>query len=343
MQSPKIIAASLLLLLQATQVFAFDETSLPFDDGAVMTLHYPDWFKESFLVLPDDAAEAEADGKRGLLLFFTTQGCAYCHLFIQEVLGNADLSGRLREHFDSIGFEIFSDAELTAFDGEQVRVKEFALDQGVEFAPTLLFVNTAGNRLLRLTGYYGPDRFSQVLDYLTTNSGGELSWREYLATQHEEGKSSSRTLREDPMFAQPPFALDRTQVRSERPLLVFFETADCNRCERFHDEVLSDAATRERLADFDVFRFDADDTTTPVMTPDGQRTTPSEWYRSFAFTQLPALVFFSEAGEPVLETDAMVLSNRMSNAIGFVTDRAYEQGWNYQRYARTESIKRLNQ
>jgi thioredoxin-related protein len=124
---------------------------------------------------------------------------------------------------------------------------------------------------------------------------------------------------------------------------VLFEAADCERCEHFHDQVLSDAATRERLAGFDIVRLDTSDRTTPVVTPDGQSTTPSDWYRSFAFTQLPALVFFSETGAPVLNTDALVLKSRMNNAIGFVTDRAYEQGWNYQRYARTEALKKLNQ
>jgi thioredoxin-related protein len=338
-----ILSASVLLFAQATQVLAADEAPEPFNDGALKTVHYPDWFKESFLVLPEDAADAAADGKQGLLLFFTTQGCSYCHRFIQEVLGDPALSGRLREHFDSIGLEIFSDAEMTAFDGEETRVKAFAVDQGAEFAPTLLFVDAAGAPLLRLTGYYGPERFSQALDFVTTDRGEGLSWRDYLAAQREDDVGTTRPLRDDPLFAQPPYALDRTRMASDRPLLVLFEAADCERCERFHDEVLSDAATRERLAGFDIVRLDTSDSTTPVVTPDGQSTTPSDWYRSFAFTQLPALVFFSETGAPVLNTDALVLKSRMNNAIGFVTDRAYEQGWNYQRYARTEALKKLNQ
>ncbi len=338
-----ILSASVLLVAQATQVFATDEANEPFNDGALMTLSYPDWFKESFLVLPEDAADAAADGKQGLFLFFTTQGCSYCHRFIQEVLRDPALSSRLREHFDSIGLEIFSDAEITAFDGEELRVKAFALNQGVEFAPTLLFVDSAGDPLLRLTGYYGPERFSQALDFVTTDRGEDLSWRDYLAAQREDGNETARPLRDDPLFVQPPYALDRTRMASDRPLLVLFEAAGCERCERFHDQVLSDAPTRERLAGFDVVRLDISDSKTPVMTPDGQSTTPSDWYRALAFTELPALVFFSETGEPVLETDGLVLKSRMGNAIGFVTDRAYEQGWSYQRYARTEALKKLNQ
>ena len=325
-------------------------TTEPFDDGAVYNLKYPDWFIESFLSLPDDLAAAAEQGKQGVFLFFTTQGCSYCHLFIEKSLGDPDLAARLRQQFDSIGLEIFSDAEMTDLDGNETRVKTFALDQGVEFAPSLLFVGTQGEPMLRLTGYYGPERFSQVLDYLTEGRWKEQSWREYLSAQAqaEEGSSSgeplrSDPLRSDPLFAKPPFVLDRSRMAAERPLLVLFEQPGCARCERFHDQVLADAGIRERLAGFDVVRLQADDAQTPVLAPDGQRTNPADWYRAFGFTEVPALAFFSEQGEPVLTTDALVLQNRMHNSIGFVVDRAYEQDWNYQRYARSQAFKKAAQ
>jgi thioredoxin-related protein len=338
-----VLLSGLVLLAWLPPVSAGDQAPAPFEDAAIKRVQYPSWFKDSFLDLPDDAAQAEADGKQGLFLFFTTQGCSYCYLFIEEVLGDTTLSSRLREHFDSIGLEIFSDSEITAFDGDSMPVKDFALKQGVEFAPTLLFIDAEGTPLLRLTGYYGPERFAQVLDYLTTDSGQGLSWRDYLAQQTKQVVKSRKPLLADTLFAEPPYALDRTRVDAERPLLVLFEAAGCARCERFHDEVLADARTRERLTGFDVVRLDAEDAETPVLTPAGQRTTPADWYRSFGFTQLPALAFFSEGGEQVLETDALVLRSRMNNAIGFVTDRAYERGWNYQRYARTEGLKKLSE
>jgi thioredoxin-related protein len=337
-----VLLSALGLLAWLPPLSAGDQAAAPFKDSAIKRVQYPSWFKDSFLDLPDDAAQAGDEGKQGLFVFFTTQGCSYCYLFIEKVLGDPTLSARLREHFDSIGLEIFSDSEITAFDGNAMPVKEFALNQGVEFAPTLLFLDVEGTPRLRLTGYYGPERFAQALDYLTTDAGQGLSWRDFLAQQSGQVATTSTPLRADPLFAEPPYALDRTRIDAERPLLVLFEAAGCARCERFHDEVLADAPTRDRLAAFDLVRLDAEDAKTPVLTPSGERTTPADWYRSFGFTQLPALAFFSEGGESVLETDALVLKSRMNNAIGFVTDRAYERGWNYQRYARTEGMKRLS-
>jgi len=314
--------------------------SAEFDDGAIFQIHYPEWFKQSFLDLSDDLSDAADAGKKGLFLFFTTQGCSYCHLFLEKSLGDPAIAERVQAHFDTIGLEIFSDAELTDFAGQGTRVKQFALDEGVEFAPTLLFYDASGERLLRLTGYYDPERFNQVLDYLIGDHHQTMSLRDYLASGPTETDGAAELIA-DPLFAAPPYALDRSRMPGERPLLVLFEGTDCPRCEAFHHKVLADPSIRERLQGFDVVRLDAADAETPVLMPGGGRTTPRAWYDDLGFTQLPALVFFNEEGRRVLSTDALVRSSRMHNSIGFVMDRAYEQGWNYQRYARSQALKRM--
>ena len=60
------------------------------------------------------------------------------------------------------------------------------------------------------------------------------------------------------------------------------------------------------------------------------------------FSRLPALLFFDEKGNQVLETEALVGRMRMLNSVHFVLQRAYEKGWTYQRFARTSAIERLN-
>lgn len=319
------------------------DTGVPadFQDGTFHALRYPDWFKTSFYNLRDDAEEAAADGKQGLFLFFSTEGCSYCHLFIEQSLGDPAIAARLQRHFDSLGFEIFSDAELTDFAGGATRVNAFALAEGVQFAPTLLFYDTDGQRLVRLTGYYEPLRFNRVLDWLIDGHHADTPLRAFLAADAAADIGTADwSLPPDPLFASPPYALDRSRMAAERPLLVLFEANHCPRCGRFHREVLGDAGIRERLAGLEVVRLDAADAATPVLAPDGSRTTPRDWYQTLGFTELPALVFFDEGGRAVLSTDAVVLASRMQNSLGFVTDRAYEQGWTYQRYARSQAMKK---
>jgi len=319
-----------------------DGVDADFDDGAIYQVHYPDWFKAGFLDLPTDAADAAEAGKQGLFLFFTTQGCSYCHLFIEKSLGDPAIAERLQQHFDALGLEIFSDAELTDFAGDTLPVKDFAVAAGVEFAPTLVFVDTNGQPLLKLTGYYAPERFSQVLDYLIGGHQADMTLREYLADAAADTTiDADWSMTDDPLFDAPPYALARNRMPAERPLLVLFEGEDCARCPRFHDEVLGDRDIRSALAGFDLVRLDIGDADTPVLTPDSRRTTPRDWYAEFGYTELPALVFFDKQGEQVLATDALVLASRMRNSIGFVTERAYEQGWNYQRYARSQALKKV--
>jgi thioredoxin-related protein len=313
-----------------------------FDDGAIQQIHYPEWFKQSFLDLADDAAMAADAGKQGLFVFFSTQGCSYCHLFIQKSLGDPAIAERLRAHFDAIGLEIFADDELTDFAGEGKPVKAFAVDEGVQFAPTIMFYDTAGTPLVKLTGYYEPERFRRVLDYLIDGHHQRMSLREYLAgAAADKSPTTAWSMPADPLFEPPPHALARDQMPAERPLLVLFEGTDCARCPRFHDEVLGDEDIRQKLAGFDIVRLDAADGQTPVLTPAGARTNPRDWYTELGFSALPALAFFADDGRQVLATDALVLASRMHNSIGFVTERAYDKGWNYQRYARSQALARV--
>lgn len=322
--------------------------AVDFDDGVIAQVAYPSWFKRSLLDLPHDLEEAASAGKLGLFLFVSTQGCSYCHLFLKESLGDPAIVDRVQAHFDTIGLEIFDDAELVDFQGQVQPVKDFVLGQGVQFAPTLLFYapdGAGGARLLaRLSGYYEPERFGRVLGYLIEGHWQNQTLKDYLDARPSRpaatGKGAPPSLIPDPLFAAPPYALDRSRVPATRPLVVVFESADCPRCVRFHREVLQDPEIRSELETMELVRLDVSDDRSPVLTPTGLRSTPAAWYGELGFTDLPALVFVSEGGETVLQSDALVLKSRMSNSLGFLRERAYEKGWTYQRYARTRSMGR---
>lgn len=197
---PRCLHRAALLLAAAVAAFTGSfpgRAAEGFDDSVVARIEYPAWFKDSFLNLRDDLGDARDAGKDGLFLFFSTQGCSYCHLFIETSLSDPAIAARLQEHFDTIGLEIFDDAELTDLTGTTTRVKQFALDQGVQFAPTLLFYDGEGRLVLRLTGYYDPARFSRALDYVTGRHYEQEPLRTWLAKQTapaaEAGASSSRT------------------------------------------------------------------------------------------------------------------------------------------------------
>jgi hypothetical protein len=79
-----------------------------------------------------------------------------------------------------------------------------------------------------------------VLYYLIDGDPEQISLREFLAAGDPD--AARWALPTDPLFADQPYALDRSRVPAEHPLLVIFDGADCPRCPRFHAEVLGDAA-----------------------------------------------------------------------------------------------------
>ena len=121
---------------------------------------------------------------------------------------------------------------------------------------------------------------------------------------------------------------------------MIFEKTGCADCEDFHNDVLALEEVRERLGKFEVARLDADDDKSGVRLPNGKRATPAAWFRETNFTRVPALMFFDEKGNNVLETDALVRRQRMLNSVNFVLERAYEKDWTYQRFARSKGIER---
>jgi thioredoxin-related protein len=309
----------------------------------------PEWFHQGLIDLEAELEAARESGKHGVMVLYTTQGCTYCTAFINKSLGDERIATRLQQQFISIGLEIFDDTEMTDHLGNDMSIKAFAESQKAGMAPTLLFYalndNNEGELIFRAIGYQSPGRFTKMLDYLVEGHHKRTSFRDYLAAlppTPAAGLAIQHKLLDDPLFNPPPHALDRGRFASDRPLFVLFEADGCEACTNYHELVLADEKIRATLGRFEVVRLDASDNKSQIVTPDGQRITAAQWYQQEDFSRLPALMFFDEKGTQVLKTDALVELSRMTNSMGLVLDRAYEQGWSYQRYARTKSIEANN-
>ena len=327
----QIAALMLLLPFVSTHTAAKD-----FDDSTIAHIDYPEWFKETFYDLDEDIAEAGEEGKKGLMILLTTEGCSYCARFIDVSLGNPELAARVQQDFVAIGMEIFDDKMMTSPEGEAMPIKAFAKSRGAEFAPTLLFFDTDGQRVLRLPGYQTPERFGVVLDYVSGGHYSKVTLRDYynslVAAVTPEVK-----LMDDPMFVSPPYDLSTS---SGKPTMVLLEKNGCVDSNAFHKDVLTLDNVRKSLGKFNVMRLDIEDNTTEITLPDGSKTTPAAFYADSPMSRVPALMFYDDSGNKALETDALVLESRMMNSINYTLDKAHEKEWTYQRYARTRAIER---
>jgi len=105
------------------------------DDG----LHKPDWLRDTFRDLREDLDEANAEGKR-LLILWEQRGCIYCSQMHAEVYPDPEIDGLIREHFFVLQMNLFGDIEVTDFDGTTLPEKDMARRWGVVFTPTMMFM-----------------------------------------------------------------------------------------------------------------------------------------------------------------------------------------------------------
>jgi thioredoxin-related protein len=303
-----------------------------FDDGLQPdSVAYPAWFNEPFLDLPHDLRQAAAAGKQGLLVYFGQKRCAYCHKLIKVNFSMADIAEYTRKHFDVVPIDIWGVDEVTTLDGKVLTEQDFSYREQTTFTPTVVFYDREGGEALRLRGYYPPYQFRAALEYVADGHYKREPFHVYLARGDNRMVFDAADMNEEDFFSPPPFNLDRSKIRSTRPLAVFFEHGDCHACDVLHGQALRESAIHALFEQFDDVQVNrwAD---TPVVTPQGKATTARRWADDLGLFYAPSLIFFDEAGKEILRVDSVVGFYRLRNVLNYVVTKAYLAEPNFQRW-----------
>lgn len=105
------------------------------DDG----LHKTDWMRNTFKDLQEDLAEANAEGKR-LLIIFEQRGCIYCARMHAEVFPDPEIARVISDSYFVVQLNLHGDIEVVDFDGEGLSEKAMARKWGILFTPTMMFL-----------------------------------------------------------------------------------------------------------------------------------------------------------------------------------------------------------
>ena len=105
------------------------------DDG----LHKAEWMRDTFKDLREDLDEANAEGKR-LMLIFEQRGCIYCTEMHEKVFPRPQIDSYLKENYFVVQLNLHGDTEIVDFDGEALTEKRAARKWGILFTPTILFL-----------------------------------------------------------------------------------------------------------------------------------------------------------------------------------------------------------
>jgi thioredoxin-related protein len=286
----------------------------------------PRWFARSFLDFREDIGEAARDGKR-LVVYFGQDGCPYCKRLMVTNFSQRAIVEKTRKHFVAVALNIWGDREVTWIDGRVMTEKELARALQVQFTPTMLFFDERGKVVARLDGYYPPQRFGAVLDYVAARREGTERLGDYLARAAREPASAK--LHDEAFFLSPPYDLRRKP--GDKPLAVVFETTDCAPCDELHREGFRRGEVLALVRRFDVARF-ALGAPTELTTPDGRRTTAQAWARELDVTYTPSVVFFDATGAPVFRIAAYLRPFHLASSFEYVASGAYREQPSFQRY-----------
>jgi thioredoxin-related protein len=299
-----------------------EEWESSFDDSPVPDIVYPDWFKESFLELPDDIKDAVDAGKKGIIVYFGQKNCAYCQKMIDKDFGQKDIEAYTRKNFDVIAINIWGSTEVVTPDGEVMTEREFALRENANFTPSLIYYDAEGNKALMLRGYYPPYKFRAAMEYVERGYYKEETFRQYMLRADPPPKFEVAEMNHEDFFMMPPFILDRSRFKAQDPLLVFFEQTDCHACDVLHSEPLQFEETKQLLKHFDIVQLDMN-SDTPVITPDGQRLTAKQWARQLNLFYAPTLIAFDERGKEIIRIDSVAHVYRLKSVLEFVVSKTY--------------------
>ena len=274
----------------------------------------PVWFKNSFLEVRDDAAEAGAQN-RHLLLFMHLADCPYCARLLDENFRQGETKDFLQQHFDVIAIDIRGSHAVEWLDGRSYTEKELADVLKVVGTPTLLFVDEQGKVVLRLNGYRQPGAFRQALEYVH----GRHYLSETLAGYVERQNAGTAH----------PFRLHTKSAEMTdfegytKPLAVIFEDKDCTDCDEVYAKVLSHPDVQPELARFTVVRLDAY-STQPIIDLDGTKTTPKDWALRLNIAYRPGVVLFNE-GKERARMEGMLYRFHFKELLRYVSGRHYQE------------------
>ena len=174
----------ILLALAASPAIA-GETTMG-DDG----LHKTDWMRDTFRDMSDDLEEANAEGKR-FMVIIEQRGCIYCTKMHEDIFPTPEIKAMIEDNYFVVQINMFGDVEVTDFDGETLSEREMISKWGIVFTPTMMFfddelppegTNAARAAVMTMPGAFGKLTTLSMFQYiLEKGNEGDEHFQKYVA------------------------------------------------------------------------------------------------------------------------------------------------------------------
>ena len=321
----KNIISVLFIVLAFHVSSAYSSSEGELNPGMVNPGHeeHPAWFKVSFLDLFEDIEDAANNNKR-LMVYYFQDGCPYCKILLEENFSQREIAEKTQKYFDVVAINLWGDREVYVAD-KQYTEKQFAEALKVQYTPTLLFFDENNKIIFRANGYYPPEKFSALLDYIGNKQESLVSYQDYMEKVNPQ--PATGRLHDDINSVVSIDDLSQT----DKPLLVMFEQKKCSPCDELHLDIAKRKESVELLSRFNVAVLDMWSDRV-VKTPSGKNMKIRDWAKKLDVKYAPSLLFFDESGKEVFRSDAYLKAFHTQTVMDYVATGAYKTQSNFQRY-----------
>ncbi len=274
----------------------------------------PEWFKDSFLELQEDAAEAKEKNKH-VMLFFSLENCPYCTKMLNKSFTKGTpIQSYIEENFDVIGIDIKGSREIVINEDTTLIEKEYAKKLKVQYTPAIIFLDENSKVVVRINGYRSPENFKHILDFVQTKSYKKMTLIEFV------NKVKSKTLYK--LKKSSLFTDIKDLSKIEGALALIFEDGSCTQCDYMHNVTLKNKDVIKELKKFTIVRLDAnsDEKITDV---DGNKISPKNWAKKLKLDYRPGILLFNEK-EEIMRIDALLYSFHFKELFRYVSGKHYE-------------------
>lgn len=347
----------LLILLSLYSVSVFSEKNAALTEGMINPGFYekPDWFKQSFLDLQEDLDDAKANNKR-IILYFHQDGCPYCKKLLEVNFSRKDIVNKMKQHYELLAINMWGDKPVTLLSGEEITEKAFAKKMNVMFTPTLVALDSKGGALFRMNGYYEPDKFSAVLDYLllfsgSTSSGKQPGFNEFYQQQVKLKGDTKKMqqkvkalpgLHKESYFAQEN-DLQKLITNSNRPVMLLFEQQFCSECDELHGDIFRRLPVHKKLRQFTIAQIDIN-SSDKIIAPNGQSMTKKQLAQRLKIQYTPSMLFYQPGKTPsehtpVFRSEAYLKSFHIQALLEYISTKSYLTEPEFQRFVQAKADK----
>ena len=137
------------------------------------------WFRPTTGDLSRDAALAASEGKP-LAIFWELEGCEYCALLHNQALRIPALHAYVAERFYAVQLDYQGDKMIRDFDGVEAAERDMARRHRARGTPTIEFLATDGEVILRIPGYPQPAVLQGAFEYVDTGAYRESNINDWL-------------------------------------------------------------------------------------------------------------------------------------------------------------------